>query len=412
MAESISFEQTLDKAICNSFDIKAAKLDIGISKAEIGKAKSSYFPKLQTGFNSQYSKNLQGQNASVISVGQTTIGTIQYQNLAYLGLNYDLYDFGQRKGKLNMAKKDMTIKSIEAFKTKRDLTVNIIDIYTEALSSYKTITSKKAVLNSYNGLFKIKEKLYNAGKISKIDLTDSAINMAKTIDEINKEQAKLQNTLNKLSFYTNEEYNDSTKLEDYAEIPDISTTVVNLEKTPEFQQAQLEINKKKDEIEIAKKKYLPQFQLFSSYNLYGDDKNNYMKSLENIRQRALNFGFSTQMTLFDGFENMNDVKKLRLELAKLENEKNKKVAQYKNQLKSIQVDYFTMDAELKGKQQLLGNVNQKLSMIERLSGENMVEKELLFQIETELLDLKSQLEESIIRKVAAAKKIQALAQTL
>lgn len=412
LAEAISFEQILNKAIESSFDLKAAKIDIKISKTEINKAKSPFFPKIQAGGSTQYSRNLKPEDQNVISVGQTTLGTTKYQNLAYLGLNYNIYDFGQRSNKLNMAKKDMGIKNIEEVKTKRDLTVDLIDVYTESLLAYKQILSKKAILNGYNELFKIKERLYNAGQISKIDLTDAAINMAKTIDDIKKEQLRMQTSLNKLSFYTNENYNENTQLCDFVEIPDVSTTVINIEKTPEFIQSQLEINKKLNEIALTKKKNYPQFQLFSTYNLYGDSTNSYLNSIESIRRRALNVGVNTQLNLFDGFENLNDLKRLRLELEKLENEKDKKVSQYKNTIKSAQVDYFSYDDEIKTKQQLLGNINQKLSMIERLAAQKMIEKELLYQIQIELLDLKSQLEEIIIKKVSAAKKIETLAQTL
>ena len=58
LAEEITYKDTLNAAINNSFDLKMSQLDIGISKAQLKSVRADWYPSLSMQFNTEYSKDL------------------------------------------------------------------------------------------------------------------------------------------------------------------------------------------------------------------------------------------------------------------------------------------------------------------------------------------------------------------
>ena len=73
--------------------------------------------------------------------------------------------------------------------------------------------------------------------------------------------------------------------------------------TDESRYYDLEIDKKKSELSILKRQLFPSFRFYTGYSLYGQNPNNYYSSVQNIGQRSLVIGVSSQYVFFDGFKN-------------------------------------------------------------------------------------------------------------
>lgn len=116
---TLTYRDTLQKAINNSFDLKMSKLDIDISKAELKGVRADLFTTLYTQVNTEYNNGL-GNTANINYVGNTVVSSYtQYRNLISLGMQYNLFDFGTINKHILMAKKDVESKKFHMiFKSK------------------------------------------------------------------------------------------------------------------------------------------------------------------------------------------------------------------------------------------------------------------------------------------------------
>jgi len=112
-AEKIDYNYILDKAKENSFDLKISNIDIDISKSGVKEARSLYYPTLKSQFYSEYAHDMTNGVQTFSSVGTSIVNSsTKYQDLFTLNLSYNLYDFGIKGKKLDIAKKDVSEKKI------------------------------------------------------------------------------------------------------------------------------------------------------------------------------------------------------------------------------------------------------------------------------------------------------------
>lgn len=437
-AKSLGYFEVLTKAIDNSYDLKMTQKDIDISLSSLKEAKADYYPILKTGFNTEYTNDLNDQGR-VSSVGGTFIPpNTQFQDMFSVGINYNLFDFGVTRKKVGIARKEVFQKKFERKRTLRELKFDITELYTNALLAYKEVKIKRAILDVDTEVFNMNKRLYDAGSISKIDLANDAIKVAKLVSDIDNLENELSSTLTDLSFYTGEKYKISDiDLLDFDEnallpvnlqIPTGENQIYQLQaeqkkvldvypdfdckKSEEYQIYQLEIEKKKAELEILKKQRLPQFGFYTNYILYGYERSNVGQALKNLEQTNVSFGISSQLPIFDGFKNQAQRRKAELEISRLEIERDKKLAELENKHEKLQQTSIFYNKEISNQQDLLAKVNDKLDMIDKLDEQQLVNKTEVLTNKEELLTQKLELEKSIINKISNIKKLQALTEDL
>ena len=182
--------------------------------------------------------------------------------------NIIFHDFGARGKKLFIAKKDVNVKTLAYEQYLKETASKLLDLYTQALLDYKDLIAKNETLPIYKEIFLLKERLYDAGSVSKVDLADAAIKVAKTVDDIDVTKSKLKSSLKDLSFYTKEKYSlNDTKINDF-DNESLTNTDMNFQNTPEYQSYQLQIKQKEAEITAVKRQYLPAIGLFTNYNIW------------------------------------------------------------------------------------------------------------------------------------------------
>jgi len=436
-AESLSYKNILLKAIENSYDLKLTSKDISISKASLKEAKSDYYPTIKTGFNSEYTNDLKN-GTGIVSIGGTFIPpNTMFQNMLSVNMNYNLYDFGVRGKKVSIAKKDVTEKAVTYKQTLRELKMNIVDLYTQALLCYKEMKIKQDTLTVDRELFNMKERLYDAGAVSKVDIANEAIKVAKLVDDIDVMKIRLKNILEDISFYTREKYtSENLEVLDFDEdnivpvnnitppVPGIyqlqaeKKDIIELpeqydfKKSEEYQIYQLEIEKKKAELSILQRQRLPQFGFYTNYILYGSQRSNVGDAFKDLEQTNVSFGISSSLPVFDGFKNQAQRKKTELEIARLEIERDKKVAELTSKYEKLHKTNIYYNEEIKAQENLLAKVNDKLDMIDKLDQQKLVNKTDVLQNKEELLSQKLELEKTLTNKISNFKKLQIMSQEL
>lgn len=418
--QEFSYKDTLNSAINNSFELKMSETDIGISRAQLKAVRADWYPTLSLQFHTEYNRDLTDGNGSYAYAGNLMITPYtQYRDMLYLTLSYNLIDYGIQGKKVHIAKQELKQKEISYNLQLKDLKLKILDLYTKAQQHNNSISVKTEILKLYENMFQNKERMFNAGINSKLTVMDEAVKIAKTKNDIENSKIELKNTLEDLSYYTKQEYtpcdltfrnideNNTAPDDNFVEVN--SSTLIKTEVskndydftfdpylTDESKYYDLEIDKKKSELSILKRQLLPSFKFYTGYSLYGQNPNNYYSSFQDVGQRNLIIGISSQYVFFDGFKNRANREKTKLEIQKLQLEKEKKLSELESNYRKSFKTYESYNEELTTNKELLATVKEKLDAVNRLNTNKLVEQNELLSTKAELLNQEYELEQNII----------------
>ena len=425
-AETLVYKSVLEKAVKNSYDLKISQIDVKIAQTEIKEARSEYFPLVSLNYNSQYDKDLTNGTSSLTPVGDSIVtNSTRYLNALSAGLQYNLFDFGVRKKKLDIAKKDKLQKQTVYTQSFRDLKLNLSDVYTKTLLASRELKTNEELLSLNKTLFSMYEKLYNSGTARKTDMADQALKVAILINKIDDLKTECKKNLSDISFYTKENYTTSDKIlnlfEDEEGIVPISnkspikleikeSEVLDIANLPEYKQYQLEIEKKKAELSMLKRQNLPQFRLTTNYYFYGTDKSNYFHSFGDMEDRSLTFRVSSVLPVFDGLKNQAQREKAKLEIERLALERDKKVESVKSFYEKAYDEAIYANQKLENQATALKLTEEKISMIEILNKEQLIDKISYLKQKADLITQKFELEKTRINSEEAAYKLRILAE--
>lgn len=361
IAESLNFNDFLTAVLHNSYNLKISKIEQSIANKSIKEAQSGYYPTINAFITGERYNNLAGGNTQITAIGnEILLNRSYFQDMASLGLSYNIFNSGTRSRQLDIAKADNLQKELLLQKNTRNLKIVAIDLYGETLNLYKILQIKSEILTLQDELIDINKRLREAGELSAVDLLDQKIEASETKSELEEIKNNLAKKLSEVSFYTNNDY----YLEDLI-IEDFSKEIANAniseedikssaqmfsfspEKSFEAQAADLEILKKKKEYEIQKRINYPKIRFDTRYNFYGSDPNNFFRGIEDISQRSLTIRLSASMIFFDGFKNLNTIAKKKLEIKKAKIDKERLIAELKKEYEQIQQDshYAIIQAE-------------------------------------------------------------------
>ncbi|MFH1212019.1 MAG: TolC family protein, partial [Candidatus Woesearchaeota archaeon] len=256
-----------------------------------------------------------------------------------------------------------------------------------------------------------KERLYAAGMISRIEMADEAIKVVKIVDAIENLKLKISTALKDLSFYTGETYiaND-IKLTDFKGYEADYEDSFDPEKSPESRIYDLEIEKKKAELEVIKRGRFPQFGLYSNYVWYGNSLNEYDASLKYVKPRNFFVGLSANLPLFEGFKNTAEIEKAKLEIDRLKLEKGKKLAELSSRHAKLSEARHIYTKGVETQKDMLTKTEAKLSMAERLTTQKIIEWVEFLNHRIVLTNQRFELTKTMITKISTVKELKILSE--
>ena len=278
-------------------------------------------------------------------------------------------------------------------------------------------------------MFDAKERLFQAGTTDRISVMDEAVKIARTQDDIETSKLELKNALNELATYTLQKYNpydievlDLEEMNIQPNIVPISNTEplkakvadgevdfsFNPENSPESKYYNLELEKKKAELAMYKKQRYPNFKLYASYALFGQDPTQYMASMSNVSPRNFTIGVSGNFALFDGFKNRASCEKAALELKKIQLQKDKKLNDIQMEYEKTYAAYDSYTQELALKKMLLSRVQEKLTSVDRMNKNGLIERNEMLKSKADLLTQEFDLQKNIVNISSKIKEIQIL----
>ncbi len=373
-AQSVSLEELLKSSSEQSFNLKMFKSDEEISHSNLYSVYSQYYPSLALSYNTEYNRDEDGLPTGTESVGNTIItsGT-RYQSSLSLNLNYELYHFGVSDKSVHMAEYDVDIKHLLWCEEEKRLHQSILDRYSSALKMKTKSDFKSKMLDIRRTLYKVKKRLYVAGKSSKIDLGDEAIFIIDLEREVELSIMQYKEDIIQLSALSHVELDDvNTELLDIG-FDNNSDLVDSFSQTTEGLKYSKMLKQKKEEISRNKRLLFPTISTYGNYYFYGSNPSSVYDSFEDIKRNSWKVGLSLQMTIFEGFKYNHDRHRLTYELQRLEDEKNQKQREYQYNAKSkvSKIQYLNI---LEDKDDnLFKETQEKIVMIERLREDNQID---------------------------------------
>ena len=406
----LDLDNVTEKALAHSQDIKMSRYDIGISEAGKKQALSLYYPSISARWNTEYVKDLSDGTQQTTSVGSTVlVQNTTYQSAFVLMGTYNIYDFGAREKKVFMANKDVDAKKTIYKQSIRDTRIKVLNVYTDMLTGFEELAMKRELLALYKELALTKERLYNAGRITRIEVTDDAVKAVKVIDDIDNLKLKLKTTLTDLSFLTGEDYDVDVTVKTFAEIEEAAKPF-NPDNTPESRTYDLEIEKKKAEIQSLQRSLFPQIGAYSNYVLYGSDPHEVDTTAEYVKPRNFIIGIAVTMPLFEGFKSSADIEKAKLELERLKVEKQRKMAELTNRYAKLSESRTTYKNSVSNQKEMLTKVEEKMQMAQRLIDQKAMEWTDYLTQKIDLITQKFELTKMVIARIAAAREIRILSE--
>lgn len=411
LISKIDFDSVWEKAKDHSYDLKIADFNILIAKQDIRGARSEYFPKLMLSAGTEYTKNYRdNHDTTVMSIGESFINPYtRYQSIMGITLTYNLFDFGVRKGNLDIAKEDVGLKELEHEDKIQELNLNLVDTYSKILITQKQIELNNKILSLEEKNLQSKERLFSAGEISKTDLNDEKVKLEKTKQKINELFSIYSESLNWLSFYTGEDYDlGNLKVSDIKK-PDFDVTEFrDYTKSIKWRIKERELMKKELEIKVAKRTNYPKINTYGRYYIYGSDHSSYNDSLGDIKPSNFTVGASINMLAFDGMKNRSNIQKKILEYKQLQVERDKSIAELMMKLANMRSNLIYLDKQIENNKKIIKELTEKQKSVHRL-----VSKQLASPIEEneaniELLEQEIELTKNSITAIAITKGIQIL----
>lgn len=407
---SINFDDVLVKAKDHSYDLQIADYNVLISKQMVRGARSEYFPKLNFSAGTEYTRNFRdAKESTVMSIGDAFINPYtRYQSILGVTVGYNLFDFGVRGGNLKIAKEDAELKELETKEKLQELNLTLLDIYTKILITTKQIETNKTILDLEQKNLEMKERLFAAKEISKTELNDEKVKVETIKNKISDLKSIRAESLNWLSFYTGEEYNqDKLKIADIKKSNFDVLSFQDYTKSIIWKIHEKNIKKKELELKVAKRTNYPKVNVYGRYYLYGANHSNYGRSL-GIEPSNFSVGASLNMPIFDGFKNSANIQKTALELKQLQVERDKAIAQLMTRLATMRSNLMFLDEQINGNNIIVKELTDKEKSVRKLVSKKVASPLDENDAKIELLNQMIELDKNTITQNAITRGIQIL----
>jgi outer membrane protein TolC len=408
----LDLDSVTNKALQHAYDIRISKMDVEIAAAQSKEARSLYFPSLNAAWNAGYLNTLGREALQVAEGGNTVLVENRlFQNSFSLGATYRLFDFGARGRKVAMADRERDIRRLAHARSVREVKLKVLGLYADLSSRWKEVEWRKALIPLQKELALATERLFGAGLVAQTEVGMEALKMVRTVDDLDRARLGLTGGLQELSLFTGEAYNPDTVV-----IADMACGEAKEEKgfdaraLPEVRILDLEIEKKRMELEVLERERLPQVNLSSQYLWYGYDRTGYDASLREVRPQNLSVGVSAVLPLFDGFKTSARVERVKLEAERLKLERERKLGEL-----TKRQEYLLSAREVSAKsaeshREMFAKAGSTLSMVERLTDQKVVEWREMLRQRVDLLNERFELEKALIARASAVRELRILSE--
>lgn len=313
MAQNIGFE-TLAKATRERSPLlQKEALQVDLAHEAVVQAKSVYYPTLRLGLNAEYSKKFHENSTSTYVGEESLTQATRYQNSATLSLSYDVFRFGAKGQGVQAALAKVDTALARQCLAEKELLLRLLSVYHQLRLSQLKHYYHKVLSGHYAALYQATKRLHASGFLVQTEVMHYAKKVADAVVEhetIKEEHEKLLAEATYISGVFLDTSAQFLPLERSNE-PFVLPT---FEESFQAKQLLASIREKEAELRIAKTKTLPAVSFYGKYDLYGQDVEEYGRSVDTFRRNGYRVGLSFSWNLFDGFAKESAIATRLLEL--------------------------------------------------------------------------------------------------
>jgi outer membrane protein TolC len=279
-------------------------------------------------------------------------------------MNYDVYRFGATQKEVAMQEREIRIKTIEKCHEENRLSMEILDLYAQALKAHREWESKDAIAQMRTQLYGYKERLVIAGKESTTSVADEAIEIINVQRDRQRSRLRYDDAIGKLGELSMLALNPA----DVVLTPLHSNThpASEYDQTIEAHIYQEKLSQKDEAISRHLRQQLPSVSAYGNYYLYGSDDNEWNKAFESIQPNSWNVGLSVRWELFGGFKSTHEAQTLMLEKERLQHEYELKKNEYESTVQSSILRQTHLTQMVAQESQLVSKTDEKIGRSKRL----------------------------------------------
>lgn len=338
--EADELRELMGKARAHAYEVQMAGMERGIRGQERRIERSEYYPRINLYAGSEYTHNMrEGRMGAVTTVGEMFINPYtRYQTLLGITMSYNVYDFGVRRGRMEMAKRSEEIGEIAEREGLRAVYVKVIEKYSGIVLLKREIEIKEGIVEQIERKLAMKRRLNGAGEISSIEIKEEEIELAGERKELLEMEERMEGECEELSYYIGERYEVGRLSDEEMRAErekEIEVGEEDYERSEVNQIYGKEIARKEAEIAVLRRSRYPKLVAYGRYYMYGSDRNNYGGSLGDIGLSNYTIGGSLSMPIFDGMRNREEIRKAEMEKRRLEIEREKAVEEYRRRVEGL-----------------------------------------------------------------------------
>lgn len=373
--QELSLSRLTEKALGYLPELKQASCDIRVAQSVLHEHVAANSLQLRLKATSEYTRDF-SSGSNLVAINNSTLGSsTQFQDSFGLSLTVPLYYYDLVELKRAYDERDLESKTLAHRRLVRNIKLWVLNTYTDVLLNYRERQVKLKVLGYCREMFGAKQRLNSAGAISRVDISDQAVQIAGLLNDLDDLDQKLAAGLGDLSRLTGEPYRF-----DQVRLAPLDATAIkapaptqNFDLDLDYRLAQLEIDKKNQELQLEMKGNWPKLDGYAQYVWYGASPDNYLTAVRQITGLNLNVGISSTFTLYDGFYNTARIERLKAELESLEL---KKEQQRLNRIVESDKLHLLLAAWQKKRltdEEQAKRMAEKVGLIDRLSQEKIAD---------------------------------------
>lgn len=367
LSREITFSEIRQNALERSQRLNLRSIDVKIEEVRLDSVYSTLYPQLSLGYSGEYNRNLDPQASGSISVGDTTINsTVPYEHSTSLRLNYELYHFGTTMKQIEAGEKEIAVKRLELCSEEVKLYRELLEHYSRAQRAQSEKTFKSRMLALRQELYTLKQRLYAAGKESRVSVGDEAIRIIDLERDIERSTMEFEENIISLSQKSHIDLSSTDTQLLPLEANSATVSDISFFHTPQARSYEEKIAQKNAEIEMLNRSQLPVISLYSSYYLYGSDRDSFSRGFEDIRANSWNAGVSLRWALFEGFKYNSESERLKLELSRIREESELAKREFDYETRTRQEKLNRLSLLTQNETEALNETTSKLIMTQRL----------------------------------------------
>lgn len=387
LAETLSFDHVLKRAVAHSWDLLIARKKIDISEYALQETKSLYYPALSVRFDNQYVRDLtDGDNVTSVGDQVVRIDGSTFQHSIGAGLTYLLYDFGARGLRTDNAKRDIRIAALNRDHSLLETRLNALEAYGRCLELVRRWNSAKETLRRRRDIYTLTSRLQKSGSAGQMEVNDTALALAEAVTGQERLRRRFEEALLNLTFFTGDTY-DAVNA-DLAPLPSPANPKARPRpgQLAEIRVYDEEIQKLKAEKKILQKSMFPTISLAANFRMLGSDEDSFAASFENLKARDTSAALVARWEIFNGFRDITRLKRLQKEIERLSLEKDRRLHHRKRQMDAVYQSYLLAQADESSLQHRKNILKQSTKTDARLAKQQIIDQVTFLQREINFME--------------------------